>query len=514
MGFIGAAISSIVALRSAFRRKTWPAISAAIAAALFFGFVCMLFAWSGSDPSHSALESAAKKATSSQKKSSEFDISSISKDKELARYLREQGERDVTYGRTHRPPGIGTPVPIPLIAEQVQRAVVQITDLSTSGQLVGNGTGFFVSASGHVLTCWHVVAPANVDHLHLRQIDGLEYEVRGVVGFSAKDDWVLLETARVGTDFLPIRSSRGDKPAAGTRILVFGNPGQLRGVWSEGSVSGFVFNFKGTARDSLRFDAPVAPGSSGSPVVDAEKGDVVGIASATGWPVGNFAVPFYYITDIVAGLVGSTPVAVAEFKAKLEKEKPMIKQQISDKERQGDFAEASQLCQEYSARYPGDVWGPWENAQISFALNDYNAAGFYMAWLQPARDPGDDILCAMKFECADLFSWWPGQRDVRRGFAELLKNDYGVEICGVQIPPNLPVRVLNVRERPDAKSKVLYEFDADEHVFAKSDRVRNDGGKENVIWRKVLILPSHDSIHGGEGWVNERYICASAAVVK
>jgi len=27
-----------------------------------------------------------------------------------------------------------------------------------------------------------------------------------------------------------------------------------------------------------------------------------------------------------------------------------------------------------------------------------------------------------------------------------------------------------------------------------------------VTWPKVLLLPSHDRIHGGEGWVNERYL--------
>jgi hypothetical protein len=74
------------------------------------------------------------------------------------------------------------------------------------------------------------------------------------------------------------------------------------------------------------------------------------------------------------------------------------------------------------------------------------------------------------------------------------------------MPAQIPVQVLNVRERPDAKSNIVYQFDTDEHVFAKQDRFRNVGGKEDVIWRKVLILRSREQLHGGEGWVNERYI--------
>jgi hypothetical protein len=74
------------------------------------------------------------------------------------------------------------------------------------------------------------------------------------------------------------------------------------------------------------------------------------------------------------------------------------------------------------------------------------------------------------------------------------------------MPPEIPSQGVNVRERPDAKSNIIYYFDPDEHVFAKHDRVRNLGGKEDVIWRRVLLLPSRERIHGGGGWVNDRYL--------
>ena len=194
---------------------------------------------------------------------------------------------------------------------------------------------------------------------------------------------------------------------------------------------------------------------------------------------------------------------IAKFKADLEKEKPNLKEKVYDRERAADFLEAGRLCDEYAARYPGDVWGTWEHAQIIFALEDYNTASLHTAGLVPGHDPGDDMLCAIKFQCGDKLFGSAIQRRMLKGIAESLASDYGVQVCTVQM---LPDRGLNVREKPDATSAVLYEFKPDEHVFAKQDRVRNSSGNENVTWRKVLLLPSVDRIHGGEGWVNERYI--------
>ena len=499
-GFGGAGVLYCFALARAFRQKTLKWIGAAVLAALFFGVTCLLFLQGLSEHAGGSRREIADDFSDGQSRFAAYAMKLRERAMANRRLASDSAQTDAQPSRFMPSP---SPMPLPFVAEQVQRAVVQIAGLSPSGGSVASGTGFFISANGNLVTCWHVVSAANIDHIRVTRSDGSQCEIEGVLGFSAKDDLVLLKTAVTGADFLKLRASRADKPDVGTRILVFGNPGQLRGVWSEGAVSGFVFDVKFAKRDSLRFDAPVAPGSSGSPVVDTHKGDVLGIASATGWPLGNFGVPFYYITDLVDKLHGSTPVSLAQFKADLEKEKPTIKQHVDEKERAGDFMEAGQLCDDYSARYPGDIWGSWEHAQISFALDDYNAASFYTARLQPAKGPGDDLLCAIQFESGNALFWAPAQREWLKRVAELLHNDYGVEICTVQMRPDTGV---NVRAKPDAKSDVLYEFDAGEHVFAKQDRLRNSAGKESVTWRKVLMLPSRDYIHGSEGWVNERYI--------
>ncbi len=75
-----------------------------------------------------------------------------------------------------------TPTPLPFVAEKVQRAVVQIAGFSTSNELVGGGTGFFISANGRLVTCWHVVAHAKVHHIRATLSDGSTCEVEGVLG--------------------------------------------------------------------------------------------------------------------------------------------------------------------------------------------------------------------------------------------------------------------------------------------------------------------------------------------
>jgi tetratricopeptide (TPR) repeat protein len=61
----------------------------------------------------------------------------------------------------------------------------------------------------------------------------------------------------------------------GQRVLVIGNPEGLTGTVSDGIISAFRKNGA-----MIQITAPVSPGSSGSPVLDPESGNVIGIATA------------------------------------------------------------------------------------------------------------------------------------------------------------------------------------------------------------------------------------------
>jgi tetratricopeptide (TPR) repeat protein len=60
----------------------------------------------------------------------------------------------------------------------------------------------------------------------------------------------------------------------GQSVLVIGNPEGLEGTVSTGIISAFREN-----RSFIQITAPISPGSSGSPVIDADSGEVIGIAT-------------------------------------------------------------------------------------------------------------------------------------------------------------------------------------------------------------------------------------------
>lgn len=89
----------------------------------------------------------------------------------------------------------------------------------------------------------------------------------------------------------------GGAPVIGDTVFAVGNPEGLEGTFSAGIVSGVRAFGSGKL---LQITAPISPGSSGGPVLDAE-GRVVGVAEATlrdGQNL-NFAVPVEYVARLM-----------------------------------------------------------------------------------------------------------------------------------------------------------------------------------------------------------------------
>ena len=150
-------------------------------------------------------------------------------------------------------------------------------------ETVSTGSGFRVSAEGHILTNAHVVKGCVEVHV----------PPAGRVSVAARDnasDLALLKGSP-GKPFAAFRQGRGARPGAG--VVAVGYP--LRGVLASGAnvTTGNVAALAGPGDDRrlIQITAPVQPGNSGGPVLDmagnavgvvVSKLDAVKMARATG----------------------------------------------------------------------------------------------------------------------------------------------------------------------------------------------------------------------------------------
>lgn len=155
----------------------------------------------------------------------------------------------------------------------------------------GQGSGFFITPDGLVLTSAHLIQGA--EQILVRLSDRREFKAR-VLGADPLTDVAVL---RVAARNLPVvRLGRGDDLQVGDPVLAIGAPFGLEQTATQGIVSA-----KGRALpgDSLvafiQTDAAVNPGNSGGPLLDAS-GSVVGInaqiySQSGGYQGLSFAIP-------------------------------------------------------------------------------------------------------------------------------------------------------------------------------------------------------------------------------
>jgi serine protease Do len=153
--------------------------------------------------------------------------------------------------------------------EFVQRVLPSL--VIVRGRRFGAGAGIVWDANGLILTNNHVVgrrAPIVV-----LQNDG-EYESRLV----ARDPDVDLALLAIEASGLTALRPASVPPRVGEMVFAFGHPWGQRNTVTRGIVSALVTarNRRGDQLPVIRSDAPLAPGNSGGPLVNA-KGEVVGI---------------------------------------------------------------------------------------------------------------------------------------------------------------------------------------------------------------------------------------------
>jgi arginine repressor len=177
-----------------------------------------------------------------------------------------------------------------------------------NGQALSLGSGFFVRR-GIIATNLHVVQGATGGYAKLIE-QSSKRQVTGVVAIDWTHDLALVEVP----DQTAIPLSLGDSTqlAVGDEIYAIGNPQGLEGTLSQGIISGI----RTVGVDSvLQITAPISPGSSGGPVLNA-RGEVIGIAVATlrGGQNLNFAIPAKYLAALCADIQSARPLSILKSK--------------------------------------------------------------------------------------------------------------------------------------------------------------------------------------------------------
>jgi serine protease Do len=164
---------------------------------------------------------------------------------------------------------------------------------------MAQGSGFFISADGYIVTNNHVVDHAK--EVTITTSDGKTVPAR-VVGTDPKTDLALLKVTEGGN--YPFVSFASDAPRVGDWVVAVGNPFGLGGTVTAGIVSARGRDIgSGPYDDFLQIDAPINHGNSGGPTFNAN-GEVVGVNSAIFSPSGgSVGIGFAIASDVAKNVV-------------------------------------------------------------------------------------------------------------------------------------------------------------------------------------------------------------------
>jgi S1-C subfamily serine protease len=200
-----------------------------------------------------------------------------------------------------------------LVSKAVEKPSTGFDPFAGSGeeefQLLGQGSGVIIEASGLALSNWHVVDAALADDgtqsesskVEVTLPDGRRFEAR-VLSTSRDDDLALL-ALQIGPDdeLVPVELGDSDELRPGQPVVAIGNPLGLANSVSAGIVSttGLDTRIQGRLREykgMVMTDAAINPGNSGGALLDLD-GRLVGINSA-GRVGAGMAIPVNKARDV------------------------------------------------------------------------------------------------------------------------------------------------------------------------------------------------------------------------
>jgi serine protease Do len=165
--------------------------------------------------------------------------------------------------------------------------------------IMGQGSGFFITADGYAVTNNHVVEKA--ESVQVTTDDGKTHKAN-VIGTDPRTDLALIKVE--GGPF-PYVKLADKAPRIGDWVIAVGNPFGLGGTVTAGIVSARGRDIGASAYDDfIQIDAPVNKGNSGGPSFDTE-GNVIGVNTAIFSPSGgSVGIAFDIPADTVKSVIG------------------------------------------------------------------------------------------------------------------------------------------------------------------------------------------------------------------
>ncbi|OQP85125.1 serine peptidase [Rhizobium rhizosphaerae] len=167
------------------------------------------------------------------------------------------------------------------------------------------GSGFFISDDGYIVTNNHVVNDGAAFTVVLN--DGTELDAK-LVGKDSRTDLALLKVTDPKRKFTYVSFADDSKVRVGDWVVAVGNPFGLGGTVTAGIVSARGRDIgSGPYDDFIQVDAAVNRGNSGGPTFNLQ-GEVVGINTAIFSPSGGsvgiaFAIPASTAKTVIADLM-------------------------------------------------------------------------------------------------------------------------------------------------------------------------------------------------------------------
>ncbi|WP_409303111.1 S1C family serine protease [Peribacillus sp. SCS-155] len=194
-------------------------------------------------------------------------------------------------------------------AKQPSKTVAQIIKAAQpkvftifAGQ--AQGSGFLINKHGDVLTNAHVVEGSLDVMLHNNKGEELQGTV---IGYSNNIDIAVIRVdALAGKEPTALETSK--KSELGDEVIALGSPQGYENTATLGNISGVDRSFviePRTYEDIYQITAPIAPGSSGGPLLDkkSEKAIAINSAKHNGEDNIGFSIPLFKVMGIINGWV-------------------------------------------------------------------------------------------------------------------------------------------------------------------------------------------------------------------